>query len=411
MVVVAFVHPDLGIGGAERLVVDAALALKTRGHKVHIFTAHHDSSHCFQETKDGSITVTCKGDWLPRHLFGYFYALFAYIRMIYVALYLVLFSKYQADVVFCDQISACIPVLKLSKAKILFYCHFPDQLLTKRQSFAKKLYRAPLDWLEEKSTGMADCVLVNSNFTAQTFFRTFTSLTNTNPRVLYPSLNFKAYDAEIDLCDSIEGIPSIAKVVFLSINRFERKKNLQLALKALENLKSKISSEEWKTTHLVMAGGYDERVAENKEHYLELLDFAKENNISDHVTLIRSFSDQEKLTLFARSSCLIYTPTNEHFGIVPIEAMYMRRPVIAVNTGGPLETVLHEETGYLCEPNEEAFSDAMRNVIKESDIVETFGKRGRQHVISNFSFDAFSENLDKIVCRLHFFNFDVYSVD
>ena len=104
------------------------------------------------------------------------------------------------------------------------------------------------------TVGMADCVLVNSNFTAQTFFKTFTSLTNTNPRVLYPSLNFKAYDAEIDLCDSIEGIPSIAKVVFLSINRFERKKNLQLALKALGNLKSKISSEEWKTTHLVMAG-------------------------------------------------------------------------------------------------------------------------------------------------------------
>lgn len=154
MVVVAFIHPDLGIGGAERLVVDAALALKTRGHTVHIFTAHHDSSHCFQETKDGTITVTSKGDWLPRNLFGYFYALFAYIRVIYVALYLVLFSKFQADVVFCDQVSACIPVLKLSKAKVLFYCHFPDQLLTKRQSLAKALYRAPLDFFEEKSTGM-----------------------------------------------------------------------------------------------------------------------------------------------------------------------------------------------------------------------------------------------------------------
>ena len=31
---VVFVHPDLGIGGAERLVVDAALALQQRGHKV-----------------------------------------------------------------------------------------------------------------------------------------------------------------------------------------------------------------------------------------------------------------------------------------------------------------------------------------------------------------------------------------
>ena len=31
---VAFVHPDLGIGGAERLVVDAAVALRRRQHQV-----------------------------------------------------------------------------------------------------------------------------------------------------------------------------------------------------------------------------------------------------------------------------------------------------------------------------------------------------------------------------------------
>ena len=48
---------------------------------------------------------------------------------------------------------------------MLFYCHFPDLLLTKRQSFLKKLYRTPIDWLEEKTTGMADCIVVNSNFT------------------------------------------------------------------------------------------------------------------------------------------------------------------------------------------------------------------------------------------------------
>jgi alpha-1,3/alpha-1,6-mannosyltransferase len=33
---VVFLHPDLGIGGAERLVVDAALALQTKGHQVKI---------------------------------------------------------------------------------------------------------------------------------------------------------------------------------------------------------------------------------------------------------------------------------------------------------------------------------------------------------------------------------------
>ena len=31
---IAFLHPDLGIGGAERLVVDAAVALKQEGHEI-----------------------------------------------------------------------------------------------------------------------------------------------------------------------------------------------------------------------------------------------------------------------------------------------------------------------------------------------------------------------------------------
>ena len=38
MVRVAFIHPDLGIGGAERLVIDAAMALRSRGHEVELYT-------------------------------------------------------------------------------------------------------------------------------------------------------------------------------------------------------------------------------------------------------------------------------------------------------------------------------------------------------------------------------------
>ena len=49
--------------------------------------------------------------------------------------------------------------------KIVFYCHFPDQLLTERSTTLKALYRVPIDWLEEKTTAMADKILVNSHFT------------------------------------------------------------------------------------------------------------------------------------------------------------------------------------------------------------------------------------------------------
>jgi len=50
---IVFLHPDLGIGGAERLVVDAAVGLQKRGHKIVIFTSHCDPGHCFDEARDG----------------------------------------------------------------------------------------------------------------------------------------------------------------------------------------------------------------------------------------------------------------------------------------------------------------------------------------------------------------------
>lgn len=398
MVKVGFVHPDLGIGGAERLIVDAALALKSRGHEVELFTAHHDPGHCFAETKDGTFEVTCVGDWLPRHVFHKGYALCAYIRMIYVAIYVIYFSGKRFDVIVCDQVSACIPVLKRGRTKVLFYCHFPDQLLTQRKSRLKKAYRWPLDKLEEKTTGMAHAILVNSTFTEQVFHETFRSLANASTTVLYPSLNCSFFDQPAPELDGL--LPENGKFIFLSINRYERKKNLPLAIRALSALLETLNSTERAEVHLVVAGGYDERVVENKEHYLELKELTESLKVSENVTFVRSFSDQQKLGLLHTCSALLYTPSGEHFGICPLEAMYMHKPVIAVNTGGPLETVVNNQTGYLCDPLPATFAERMGHLFKNQRLVTEMGAAGRNHVLQNFSFGAFTKKLDAIVTTL-----------
>jgi alpha-1,3/alpha-1,6-mannosyltransferase len=48
----------LKIGGAERLIVDAACELVSHGHYVHVFTAHHDKNRCFEETVSGENWIT-----------------------------------------------------------------------------------------------------------------------------------------------------------------------------------------------------------------------------------------------------------------------------------------------------------------------------------------------------------------
>ena len=58
---VIFVHPDLGVGGAERLVVDAAVELVNRGYVVNIYTAFHSEERCFPETLTGGFGVYVHG--------------------------------------------------------------------------------------------------------------------------------------------------------------------------------------------------------------------------------------------------------------------------------------------------------------------------------------------------------------
>lgn len=72
---IAFIHPDLGIGiylfrceltiagGAERLVIDAAVGLQERGHKVTIYTSHRDLNHCFDEARDGMAIKETQAYW------------------------------------------------------------------------------------------------------------------------------------------------------------------------------------------------------------------------------------------------------------------------------------------------------------------------------------------------------------
>ncbi|CAH2283457.1 Alpha-1,3 1,6-mannosyltransferase ALG2 [Pelobates cultripes] len=246
---------------------------------------------------------------------------------------------------------------------------------------------------------MADCILVNSHFTANVFKQTFASLSHREIYVLYPSLNISKFESNV-FEDLSNIVPMKRKHVFLSVNRYERKKNLDLALKAFCDLRDRLNMLEWEKVHLIIAGGYDERVKENVEHFQELHDLTAQLGIGDHVTFLRSFSDEQKLNLLYNCICVLYTPSNEHFGIVPIEAMYMRSPVIAVNSGGPLESVVNNVTGYLCQPQPHEFCDAMERFVKNPSLKITMGKAGHARVLETFSFEAFSSQIYHHICKL-----------
>ena len=97
---------------------------------------------------------------------------------------------------------------------------------------------------------------------------------------------------------------------------------------------------------------------------------------------------------------IIYTPAEEHFGIVPIESMDMGKPVVACNSGGPCETIVSGETGYLCVPLPNVFAEALYKLVTDEHHAKELGTAAKRRVNQLFSFDTFAEDLNKYLFSL-----------
>ena len=398
---IAILHPDLGIGGAEQLIINIALALQENGATVRMYTPRYDPNRWFEDSK--LLDVEVRGSLCPRSIFGKWFALWAYIRMMLCAIHVALFAG-GYDWIILDQVSFPIPILRLVNRNIVFYCHHPDKLLcTERRSIFKRIYRYILDTIEEKTTGMARKVVVNSDYTRQVYLEAFPSLTGL-PDILYPWLKEETFALPDDLnpkeivyklLDISEDKP--LPHIITSLNRYERKKNIGLAIRSFRAFLNKglVKSDDFL---LVIAGGYDDAVLENVEHFEELSALAEGLT---NVKFLRSISNEERIWLLKYTDVLTYTPENEHFGIVPLEAMYMGWILLACNSGGPKESVVHEQTGYLLDANSpNQWGEKLHEIFSSkssNNLLEKLKVNAKKRVQDVFSFKAFGDNLNSII--------------
>lgn len=432
---IVFFHPDLGIGGAERLVVDAAIGLQNLGHKITIFTSYRDTNHCFEEARDGTLDVRVRGGWLfPSTVLGRFKILCSVSRQIHLILAITWsgeLAKLKPTAFFVDQLSAGVPFLRWwwEDQKILFYCHFPDLLLVPgRKRWYMRIWRFGFDWWEGYGIRGADRVVANSGFTKGVVEGIWKGLGGEKGvGIVYPSVDTK--ETDFGKHEKQEGQELWKrKKILLSINRFDRRKDVSLAIKAFAGLEGTARD----GVRLVIAGmlrslhcnlfstsdpcegGYDTRVQENatclkqlekladslKLKHATTKNIVSASNIPEdiEVLFLLSVPAQLKSSLLHAAKLLIYTPSNEHFGIVPLEAMLAGVPVLAANNGGPLETVLDPETGWLRSVDRiSQWTEVMQKVLHEMADAQLhqMGENGKRRVKEEFSETKLAHRLDE----------------
>lgn len=162
-------------------------------------------------------------------------------------------------------------------------------------------------------------------------------------------------------------------------------KNIKLAINAFRRADL---PEPWR---LVIAGFVDEK---SRRHISELKEAARGH---PRVEFIECPSDETLNDLYRRTSAVLFTPLNEDWGIVPLEAMMHAKPVVANNSGGPAESVIPGETGWLIRPNYiQGWSNAIRQIASRPEKVRELGERARVHV-QRYDWGQFCQGIDEMI--------------
>lgn len=91
--------------------------------------------------------------------------------------------------------------------------------------------------------------------------------------------------------------------------------------------------------------------------------------------------DDQLLRLYSEAMAVVYTPFDEDFGYVTVEAFLSRKPVVTVSdAGGPLEFVVDGVNGHVCEPAPEALAAAVNRLASNRSRLADLGADGFERV-------------------------------
>ena len=184
------------------------------------------------------------------------------------------------------------------------------------------------------------------------------------------------------------GIPEDAKVA-LYVGRFDRRKGIETLVRAIASSNLRGNAD----LRLIIGGGARPGESDGIERD-RIQDIVKELGIEEIVTFPGRLTESDLPIYYAAANVCVVPSHYEPFGLVAIEAMACRTPVVASNVGGLQFTVVPEVTGLLVPPKDEAaFAEAIDRILGNPAWGEQLGETGRQRVEIAMSWDSVASRL------------------
>jgi len=345
-------------GGLERSLLEL---VKRSRHEWTIYTGHYEIENTFPEFKNFNIIELNKLS-VKRDMASVF------LVALKIMTQKINMKEYDALVVWCDGMGDMVtfrnqerPIFNICSTPLraVFDPAYIKQVLLERGPVAKiafRIFQKVFKAVDVMAWKKYNGVIATSTEVKKRIISGGLYKDESYMNLFYPGIDWN------DLHGHKEYEPFI-----LVPGRIMWSKNIELAIKAF--IKANLP-EPW---HLVIAGFLDEK----SKVYLEKL--KKISNDSKQVDFKISPSDEKLNILYSKASVILFPPLNEDWGIVPIEAMAHSKPVLANNSGGPLESIVHNKTGWLVPPDVNRWAEIIRSFPANASLIRTMGKNARQY--------------------------------
>lgn len=166
-----------------------------------------------------------------------------------------------------------------------------------------------------------------------------------------------------------------------AIGNFEDRKGFRYLILAMKKILLEIPE-----TSLVIIGA---RVGPGC--YERLCKLVAEMNIQENVYMPGFIPDAGQYAE-CFDVCVIPSVTHESFGLMALEAMQYRKPVVATTVGGLPEVVADRQTGRLIPPSDpDALAAAVLELLRSSEKARSMGEAGRRQLLDNFTADRMAQ--------------------
>jgi len=264
-----------------------------------------------------------------------------------------------------------------------------------------KLYRKPFIWVAQTPSDLLKYKFFTrfliwlSNKTILTC-RDFIRIAKENNfnisklQTIYTGLKMDEFYQKENSGDTIEiNGKEIKKPIIAMIGRFDRyQKGHQYFIEAARIINERISN----ANFLIVGGTVN---SEEEKFKRELEERVKELGLSNQILFTGFYHDL--IYLLSNIEVVVIPSLYEAPSAVALEAMAMRRPVVASNVGGIPEIVIDSETGFLVPPkNPQAIAEKVIFLLKNPQIAKEMGEKEYQRIKENFTQERLVREYEKL---------------